>query len=205
MQSVNIAIFASGSGSNAENLVLYMRKNYSKYSIFPSVILSNKPDAYVLERARNLEVKSEIFSANDLREEGFVDKILAENGIEFLILAGFLLKLPNRLVERYRGRMINIHPSLLPKYGGKGMYGDAVHKAVIEAGEAESGITIHLVDEIYDNGEHLFQAKCSISNGETEESLAKKIHELEREHFPRVVCQYIYNYTKNERGEVFLQ
>jgi phosphoribosylglycinamide formyltransferase-1 len=182
-----------------------MRKNYSKYSIFPSVILSNKPDAYVLERARNLEVKSEIFSANDLREEGFVDKILAENGIEFLILAGFLLKLPNRLVERYRGRMINIHPSLLPKYGGKGMYGDAVHKAVIEAGEAESGITIHLVDEIYDNGEHLFQAKCSISNGETEESLAKKIHELEREHFPRVVCQYIYNYTKNERGEVFLQ
>ncbi len=194
MNATKIAIFASGSGSNAQNIVLYMRENIKSLSIIPSIILSNKPDAYVLERAKTLGVKSYTFTAKELREEELVDNILIDNNIDFIILAGFLLKLPDRFIRKYRGRIINIHPSLLPKFGGKGMYGDAVHKAVIESGERESGITIHLVDEIYDNGEHIFQAKCTISEGESPDSLASKIHELEKEHFPRIICEYIKNY-----------
>ncbi|MHC1780335.1 MAG: phosphoribosylglycinamide formyltransferase [Bacteroidales bacterium] len=194
MNAAKIAIFASGSGTNAQNIVLYMRKKTNSFSIIPTIILSNRPDAYVLERAGRLNVKSHTFTAKELRDEDIVDNILTNSNIEFIVLAGFLLKLPDRFIQRYRGRIINIHPSLLPKFGGKGMYGDAVHKAVIESGEKESGITIHLVDEIYDNGEHIFQARCNISEGETPDTLANKIHELEKEHFPRVICEYIKNY-----------
>lgn len=194
MNAAKIAIFASGSGTNAQNIVLYMRENTNSFTIIPSIILSNKPDAYVLDRAAKLGINSHTFTAKELREDEIVDNILNNNNIDFIILAGFLLKLPDRFIQRYRGRIINIHPSLLPKFGGKGMYGDAVHKAVIESGEKESGITIHLVDEIYDNGEHIFQARCNISEDETPETLANKIHELEKEHFPRVILEYIMNY-----------
>jgi len=200
MNSAKIAIFASGSGSNAQNIVLYMRENNKSFTFIPSIILSNKPDAYVLERAGRLGVKSHTFTAKELREEDIIDNILNDNNIDFIILAGFLLKLPDRFIQKYRGRIINVHPSLLPKFGGKGMYGDAVHKAVIESGERESGITIHLVDEIYDNGEHIFQAKCAISENETPQTLANKIHELEKEHFPRVICEYIKSYSKTVKG-----
>jgi len=196
MKGINIAIFASGSGTNAENLINYLNDNFSKLNISPKLLLSNRRDAYVLERAARLNVKSSLFSSKELGEERVVDDLLISNNIDFIVLAGFLLKFPDRLVSAYKGRIINVHPSLLPKYGGKGMYGDFVHKAVIESGDKESGITVHLVDEIYDNGEHLFQAKCSIAEGETPESLAKKIHSLEKEHLPKIICDYILNFGK---------
>lgn len=188
MESVNIAIFASGSGTNAENIVRYFSGN-PKVNV--KLILSNRSDAFVLTRAKNLNVKSFVFSSTDLRETDTVDQLLSREKIDIIVLAGFLLKVPDRVVTAYRGRIINIHPSLLPKYGGKGMYGSRVHRAVIDACDFESGITIHLVDEIYDNGETLFQAKCIIEEGETPDSLALKIHELEKEHFPKVIDQFI--------------
>lgn len=188
MESVNIAIFASGSGTNAENIVRYFSGN-PKVNV--KLILSNRSDAFVLTRAKNLNVKSFVFSATDLRETETVDQLLSSEKIDIIVLAGFLLKVPDRVVTAYRGRIINIHPSLLPKYGGKGMYGSRVHQAVIDSCDFESGITIHLVDEIYDNGETLFQAKCKIEEGETPDSLAFKIHELEKEHFPKVIEQFI--------------
>lgn len=188
MESVNIAIFASGSGTNAENIVRYFSGN-PKVNV--KLILSNRSDAFVLTRAKNLNVKSFVFSSTDLRETDTVDQLLSREKIDIIVLAGFLLKVPDRVVTAYRGRIINIHPSLLPKYGGKGMYGSRVHQAVIDACDFESGITIHLVDEIYDNGETLFQAKCIIEEGETPDSLALKIHELEKEHFPKVIDQFI--------------
>ncbi len=210
MESINIAIFASGSGTNAQNIIEHIAKSGGKISatnghhtneqivahINVSLVLSNKRDAFVLERAKRLGVNCHVFTAADLREGESIDNILSENNIKFIVLAGFLLKFPDRLVSAYKGRIINLHPSLLPKFGGKGMYGDAVHKAVIESGERESGITVHLVDEHYDNGEHLFQAKCTVESGETPESLAKKIHALEREHLPAVICDYILNYKR---------
>ena len=195
MSSINIAIFASGSGSNAENITQYLLSPQNKGAgIEVSLILSNKADAYVLERAHRLGVKSAVFSKREMEESSVVDTILAERRIDFIILAGFLLKFPERLVGRYQNRIINIHPALLPKYGGKGMYGERVHQAVIAAKERESGITIHLVNEVYDNGPHLFQAKCNITEEDTPETLAAKIHQLEAQHFPSVVFDYIRSF-----------
>ncbi|MFA6769803.1 MAG: phosphoribosylglycinamide formyltransferase, partial [Bacteroidales bacterium] len=218
MININIAIFASGSGTNTQNIIKYlMEKRYlsevtpclsdhysnkkDKLISLPSIdvklVLSNKKDAFVLERAKNLNVKTAVFTTKELRESNFVDNLLLENNIHFIILAGFLVKFPDRLVKKYEGRIINLHPSLLPKYGGKGMYGSMVHQAIIDAKESESGITVHLVDEQYDNGQHLFQAKCTVLSQETPESLAKTIHQLEWKHFPRVICEYIFNYYLN--------
>lgn len=215
MESINIAIFASGSGTNAQNIIKYLEgkkyltevipyliDNYGKKidhtKTLPLVdvklVLSNKPDAFVLERAKNLNVKTALFGPKQLKEENTVDNLLEENSVHFIILAGFLVKFPDRLVKKYEGRIINLHPSLLPKYGGKGMYGNAVHQAIIDAKENESGITIHLVDEKYDNGQHLFQAKCDLTPQETPETLAAKIHDLEYDNFPKVICEYIFNY-----------
>jgi phosphoribosylglycinamide formyltransferase-1 len=188
MDSVNIAIFASGSGTNAENIIRHFIRNPS---VQVKLVLTNREDAYVLKRAEKLDVPGIIFSANELKEGTKVDDILADNKIDYLILAGFLLKVPERIVSRYRGRIINIHPALLPKYGGKGMYGNKVHQAVVDSLEKESGITIHLVDEVYDNGETLFQAKCTLDADESAETLAAKIHKLEKEHFPRIIDEYI--------------
>ncbi|GAB1373619.1 phosphoribosylglycinamide formyltransferase [Bacteroidales bacterium] len=193
MCQINIAIFASGSGTNAENLIKHFSN--SKY-IKVVLVLSNKNDAPVLEKARNLNVPSYTFSAFELNDTRLVDTILDKYKIDSLILAGFLLKVPNRIIERYRDQIINIHPSLLPKYGGKGMYGLKVHKAVIEACERESGITIHLVDEIYDNGKILFQSRCNIIENETPESLALKIHSLEYRYFPEIVEKYLLSFKK---------
>ncbi|MFA5849269.1 MAG: phosphoribosylglycinamide formyltransferase [Bacteroidales bacterium] len=188
MSPIKIAVFASGSGTNAENIVRYF-KDSTLCKV--ELILSNKKDAYVLERAGQLGVESFVFSARELGETDVVNDLLDKKGIDFIILAGFLLKIPNGLLAKFPSRIINIHPALLPSYGGKGMYGMNVHKAVIDAGEKESGITIHLVDEHYDNGQILFQARCTISESDTPEDLANKIHTLEQTHFPRVIEEYI--------------
>jgi len=188
MYQIKIAIFASGSGTNAENIVDFFKMD-SHMKV--SLILSNKNSAYVLERARKLGVKSAVFTAEQLNNSTFVDSILAEEKIDAIILSGFLLKVPDRIIAKYSGRIINIHPALLPKFGGKGMYGMNVHKAVIDSGDTESGITIHLVDEHYDNGTILFQSTCNVEPGDTPESLAEKIHKLEYRYFPEVIGKYL--------------
>ncbi|MEN6618720.1 MAG: phosphoribosylglycinamide formyltransferase [Rikenellaceae bacterium] len=188
MSLIKIAIFASGSGTNAENIVKYFENNtLCKVEL----IMSNKNSAYVLERAKHLGVKTFVFSANQLKETTIVDDLLKKSGIDFIILAGFLLKIPQRILEKYPSKIINIHPALLPSYGGTGMYGMNVHRAVIEAGDTESGITIHLVDEHYDNGKILFRSVCEVTPEDTPESLAAKIHLLEYRHFPEVIDKYL--------------
>ncbi len=182
---INLAIFASGSGTNAENIVKYFQ-DHDKIHV--SEIISNKEDAFVLSRAEKLGIPSSTFKKAEFRSSEFLDRL---NNIDFIILAGFLWLVPEYLIEAFHDKIINIHPALLPKYGGKGMYGDRVHKAVVEAGEKESGITIHLVNKEYDKGEILFQAKCEVEESDTPESLAVKIHQLEYDHFPRVVEAFV--------------
>jgi len=193
MCQINIAIFASGSGTNAENLIKFFSQSKS---IKVALVLSNKNDAYVLERARNLNVPTYTFSPYELTDTSLVDNRLNELKIDAIVLAGFLLKIPDRLLTKFPDRIINIHPALLPNYGGKGMYGLKVHRAVIDAGESESGITIHLVDGKYDNGKTLFQAKCKVDSGETPESLAMKIHDLEYRFFPKIVNEFLLDTFK---------
>jgi phosphoribosylglycinamide formyltransferase-1 len=179
-----VAIFASGNGSNAEQVVRYF-KNHPNVKV--NLILSNRTDAYVLQRAKNLGVDSMIFSKRDLYETDKVLQMLKINKIGWIVLAGFLWKIPHVIIQDYRERIINIHPALLPDFGGKGMYGMHVHEAVIKSGKKISGITIHLVDEIYDNGKIIFQAQCDVEGSDTPESLANKIHKLEHEFFPKVI------------------
>ncbi|MDL2303131.1 phosphoribosylglycinamide formyltransferase [Dysgonomonas sp. OttesenSCG-928-D17] len=181
---IKLAIFASGSGSNAENIIEYFRGDNS---VTIPLIVSNKEDAYVHQRAKKLNVESVTFSKNDFYSSDKVLEFLQQKGIDFIILAGFLLKVPASLLTAYPDRIINIHPALLPKYGGKGMYGDNVHKAVVAAGETESGITIHYVNENYDEGAVIFQAKCPVLAGDTYEDVASKVHALEYIHFPKVI------------------
>ena len=187
----NIAIFASGSGTNAENLIKYFSTGKNSQV---TLLLSNKADAYVLKRAEKHSVKSVVFDRHDFYESGKVLEILSVNNIDFIVLAGFLWLVPAPLIEKYRDRIVNIHPALLPAYGGKGMYGSHVHKAVIENGEDESGITIHKVNEVYDAGDIIFQAKCPVLPDDTPDSLAARIHKLEYEHFPVVVEEQINSY-----------
>ena len=184
-KKTNLAILASGSGTNAENIANYFE---SHDTIRVKAILSNKSNAYVHERAKNLDIPSRTFSMEQFRDTSFIKRL---EGIDYIILAGFLRRIPKYLIQSFPNKIINIHPALLLKFGGKGMYGDYVHKAVIEAGEKESGITIHLVNEEYDKGEILFQIKCTIESEETPNSLAQKIHALEYKHFPDVIEQYI--------------
>ena len=179
-ESTNLAILASGSGTNAENIARYFKRHSS---IHVQKILSNKRNAFVHERARKLGIPSATFTRAEFLVPTFLDEL---EGIDYLILAGFLWLIPKYLVHAYPDRIINIHPALLPKYGGKGMYGAHVHQAVVANGERESGITIHLVNEEYDKGEVLFQAKCSVESDDTADTLAEKIHALEYAHFP---CQ----------------
>lgn len=181
---IKLAIFASGSGSNAENIVEYFKGDNS---VAISLIISNKEDAYVHQRAKKLNIESATFSKNDFYTTDKVLEFLQQNNIDFIILAGFLLKVPTNLLAAYPDKIINIHPALLPKYGGKGMYGDNVHKAVVAAGETESGITIHYVNENYDEGAIIFQAKCPVLANDTYEDVANKVHALEYKHFPEVI------------------
>jgi phosphoribosylglycinamide formyltransferase-1 len=183
-----MAIFASGAGSNAQNIINHFRGHSS---IKVGLIVCNKPGAGVTKIAEKenipcLLIDREIFFGGNAYVE-----VLQKKGIDFIVLAGFLWKIPSALVQAYRGRIINIHPALLPKYGGKGMYGMHVHRAVIEAGEPESGITIHYVDELYDHGQTIFQARCPIGKTDTPESLAEKIHSLEHATYPQMIEKVI--------------
>lgn len=182
----NIAVFASGSGSNAENMIRHF--NNSSFGKV-SVILSNKKDAFVLERAKKYNIPSVTFSYSDFQKEDVFMPVLDRYNIDYIILAGFLLKVPDYLLSKYPDKILNIHPSLLPKHGGKGMCGEAVHKAVIDAGEKESGITIHTIDDCYDCGHTIYQAKCTVEPDDTPATLAAKIHELEKA-YPRIAEQF---------------
>ena len=178
-----IVIFASGSGSNAENIVKYFSQ--SPNICFP-LILCNKKEAFVHERAARLHIPSITFDKNQL-ENGYVLSLLQREKIDFIVLAGFLLKVPEDILAAYPNKIINIHPSLLPKYGGKGMYGMRVHEAVVANGEKESGITIHYVNERYDEGAVIFQQRCEVLSDDTPEEVARKVHELEYLYFPKVI------------------
>lgn len=179
-----IAILASGSGSNAENIIKYFANNEG---VNIKLIVSNKEDAYVHQRAKNLGIESVTYSASDFYHTDKVLECLLQKEIDFIVLAGFLLKIPENLLRAYPNKIINIHPALLPKFGGKGMYGDNVHKAVVESGETESGITIHYVNENYDEGTIIFQAKCPVSATDSYEDVAKKVHALEYTYFPVII------------------
>lgn len=181
---LNIALFASGSGSNAENIVRFFSES-EKFS-FP-VIISNKPDAFVHERAKKLQIPSVTFSRQDFLSGQPILDFLKTHEIDAIILAGFLLKVPEILVKAYPDKIINIHPALLPKYGGKGMYGHHVHEAVAASGDTESGISIHYVNEHYDEGSIIFQAKCAVLPTDSPDTIAEKVHALEYEHFPKVI------------------
>ncbi len=181
---IRLAIMASGSGSNAENIVKYF--SHSK-EIEVAAIISNKADAYVLERAQYLHVPSYVFSRAEIVETDKVLNLLTDLKIDWVILAGFLVLLPECIVNKFDGRILNIHPSLLPKFGGKGMYGDKVHKAVVEAHEKESGITIHKIDANYDEGTTVFQAKIKVEPIDKPEDVAKKVHALEYKFFPQII------------------
>lgn len=179
----NIVIFASGSGTNAENVVQHFKGSKTAKV---QLLLTENPQAFVLNRMQRLGVPSIIFSMNDLYSGSVLD-VLRSKGVDFIVLAGFLKLIPKHIIESYPGRIVNIHPALLPKYGGKGMYGNKVHKAVIEAGDPESGITIHLVNTEYDKGDIVFQAKCPVMSCDKPETLAERIHALEYEHYPIVI------------------
>ncbi len=181
---LRIAIFASGSGSNAENIISFFSSD-PRFE-FP-VIISNKKNAFVHLRAEKLKIHSVTFSREDFESGESILYFLQSQQINAIILAGFLLKIPIKLIQAFPNKIINIHPALLPKYGGKGMYGHHVHEAVKNAGETVSGITIHYVNEHYDDGNIIFQAKCSVLPTDTSEIIAEKVHKLEYEYFPRVI------------------
>jgi len=185
---IKIAIFASGSGSNAENLFRYFQNHLY---IQVSCLLCNKQDAFVLERAQKWQTPAYIFNKTDFEENGKVAEILAKYEIDWIVLAGFLWLVPEWLVAKYPQKIINIHPALLPKYGGKGMYGMKVHQAVWENKETYTGITIHYANAVYDEGEMIFQAKTPISPDDTPETIAEKVHQLEYKHLPEVLEKVI--------------
>ena len=182
--SLKIALFASGSGSNAENIVHYFSQNPG-FS-FP-LIISNKTDAFVHNRAKKLEIPSFTFSRDEFTNGEKILCLLKEYDIDCIVLAGFLLRIPQMLIQAFPSKIINIHPALLPKHGGKGMYGMRVHEAVAEANDAESGITIHYVNSNYDEGSIIFQVTCPVNPSDTPEMIAAKVHALEYEHFPKVI------------------
>lgn len=180
----NIAIFASGSGTNAENIIKYFSNAKTAKVI---LVLSNKPEAPVMERASRLGVESFFFDRNKFYVTGEVLSLLKKRNIDLVVLAGFLWLVPVPVIEAYKGRIVNIHPALLPQFGGKGMYGDKVHAAVLASGNKFSGITIHYVNEVYDSGDIIFQAKCPVIPEDTIETLASRVHTLEYEYYPRVI------------------
>jgi phosphoribosylglycinamide formyltransferase-1 len=188
-----LAIFASGSGSNAENICNYFADSSD---IEVVLICTNRRDAFIVKRANKLNIPVYIFSKSELNNFVDLHKKLQNIEVDVIILAGFLLKLPTIMVDSYPNRIINIHPSLLPKYGGKGMYGSNIHKAVIKNKELESGISIHFVNHNYDEGKIILQKKCSISANESVETLIHKIHKLEHNYFPVAIEKTIKKLSK---------
>jgi phosphoribosylglycinamide formyltransferase-1 len=178
-----IVIFASGSGTNAENIIKYFKSTNTGTVVS---VFTNNPNAKVIERAKNFQIPTEIFSKEELSSGKVLQKLL-DIDPDLIVLAGFLLKFPKNIVESYPNTIINIHPALLPNYGGKGMYGMNVHRAIVENKEKETGITIHYVNENYDEGNIIFQKKVILLITDTPEVVAEKIHELEQKYFPKVI------------------
>lgn len=181
---VNIAIFVSGSGSNCENIIRYFQTNEQ---VNIALVVSNRADAYALTRAKNLNVPSVVLPKADFNNEEKVLKLMADHRIDFIVLAGFLLMIPDWLIAAYQRRMINLHPALLPKFGGRGMYGHHVHEAVRKANETETGMTVHWVSNVCDGGEIIAQFRTPITPDDTPDDIADKEHILEMEHFPQVI------------------
>lgn len=184
MEKKNIAIFVSGSGSNCENIIQYFTGNDL---VNIALVLSNRADAYALTRAEKYHIPTTVMGKKDFNDEQKIMPLLEEYQIDFIVLAGFLLMIPDFLVRAYQRRMINLHPALLPKFGGKGMYAHHVHEAVKAAGETETGMTVHWVSDVCDGGEIIAQFKTAISPDDTPEDIADKEHILEMEHFPQVI------------------
>jgi phosphoribosylglycinamide formyltransferase-1 len=179
-----IAIFASGSGTNAENIIRHFKTNGKAIT---EVVLCNNPKALVIERAKALHTPSMVFTKEDFYNSPKIENLLVRLKIDLIVLAGFLWLVPESLIKKFEGKIINIHPALLPNHGGKGFYGSKVHEAVIQSGEKKSGISIHYVNDKFDEGEIIFQATCDIEPGDTPSTLAEKIHKLEHQHYPIVI------------------
>lgn len=179
-----LAVFASGNGSNAENIFEHFK---GSDHVEVSLLLTNNPNALVIERAKRYNVPVAVFNRKGFYETEEITDMLLSHEVDLIVLAGFMWLVPPSLVKAFPNKIINIHPALLPKYGGKGMYGDFVHKAVVEAKESESGITIHFVNEHYDEGQIIFQERCTVSPDDTPETLAGKVHLLEHRFYPQVI------------------
>lgn len=179
----NIVLMASGSGSNAENIIEYFRNKKFSYQFH---IITNKKDAFVLERAKKMGIPAEIITKKQ-NDEGILHQRIKEINPDLIVLAGYLLLFPSEIVKDFPNKIINIHPALLPKYGGKGMYGNFVHETVVANKETETGITIHYVSEHYDEGAVIFQEKILVDETDTALDVANKVHQLEYEHFPKVI------------------
>ena len=188
LENIQIALFASGNGTNAENIISHL-KNISNINV--SLIVSDKENAGIHDVAIKNNIPIFVIAKSDINIGDEILRNLKNYQIDFIVLAGYLKKVPVNILQAYERNVINIHPALLPKYGGKGMYGKHVHEAVISNKETESGITIHYVDEIYDNGEIILQEKCSISENDTAETLAEKIHQLEYAYYPEVIANLL--------------
>lgn len=188
-----IAIFASGSGTNTQNIIEHFHSGEFAAVV---LVLTNKKDAKVLDRAKALEVPAIAFTRDELRAEDGVLQMLAAAQPDLIVLAGFLWKFPEHILQHYPNKVINIHPALLPKYGGKGMYGHHVHQTVVDNKESHTGITIHYVNEHYDEGAIIFQAQVDLTNEDTPETVAAKVHGLEYEHFPRVIKEILSESTR---------
>ena len=187
-REVNIAVFVSGNGTNCENLIRYFEGSELATVV---LVVSNKADAFALERARRLGVPTAVAVKADLNNQQFMMTLLQQFSIDFIVLAGFLPMVPSFLVEAFPRRIVNIHPSLLPKYGGKGMWGHHVHEAVKAAGEQETGITIHFVSDVCDGGDIIAQFHTSLSPDDSVDEIAEKVHSLEMKHFPEVVARVL--------------
>jgi len=187
-KKASVAVFASGGGSNAEEIFKYFQ-NHREIGV--SLLLTNNSQAQVIERAKKYDIPSEVFTKDDFIPNGKVLRLLSEKNVTHIVLAGFLLLIPEFLIHAFPDKIINIHPALLPKYGGKGMYGDKVHAAVKKAGEKCTGLTIHLVNEKYDDGRILYQAKCDINETDTPIDIAKKVLKLEHAYYPKVIEGWI--------------
>lgn len=186
---IRLAVLATGTGTNAENLIKYFT-GHALISV--TLVLTNNPEAKVLQKAARHQVEAKVFTRDYWSRPGIILEFLFSRQIDYLILAGFLIKIKPEIVEAYPGKILNIHPALLPRYGGKGMYGEKVHRAVLLNGDQESGITIHVVDVNYDEGRILFQATCPVMPDDSVETLARRVHELEYRHYPRVTEKYIF-------------
>ena len=195
---VNVAIFVSGSGSNCENIIRYFHQGQGRQQsagterdVEVALVVSNKADAYALTRAKNLNVPCAVMPKAEFNEPGKLLPLLEQYHVDFIVLAGFLLMIPDFLIDAYPRRIINIHPSLLPKYGGKGMWGHHVHEAVKAAGEKETGMTVHYVSSVCDGGEIIAQFKTPLSPTDTPDDIADKEHVLEMEYFPKVIDEVL--------------